>query len=92
MAEEDTTVVQLLPLLMEYLILTLPTFPEVVQVMVCVEPTAHFSPPLGDVTVITGFEEVTIEKTESLVSLGLPSVSLILTLQLEEETAGTVQE
>ena len=45
-------VVQLLPLLMEYLIFTLAMDPEEVQVMFRLDPTTKLSPPLGQVTVI----------------------------------------
>jgi hypothetical protein len=44
--------VQLLPLFVEYSIRTVPLVPDDVQVILWLEPTSQFSPPLGEVTVI----------------------------------------
>ena len=46
------TVVQLVPLLVEYSIFTVPLVPDEVQVMFWLEPTCQISPPLGEVTVM----------------------------------------
>jgi hypothetical protein len=46
------TLVQLVPLLVEYSIPTVPLVPEDVQVMLLLEPTCQISPPLGEVTII----------------------------------------
>ena len=45
-------VVQLVPLLVEYSIFTVPLVPDEVQVMFWMEPTCQTSPPLGEVTVM----------------------------------------
>jgi hypothetical protein len=44
--------VQLEPLFVEYSIRTVPLVPDDVQVILWLEPTSQFSPPLGEVTVI----------------------------------------
>lgn len=57
MVVEEITVVQVLPLLVEYSIFTLLMVPVEVQKIVCVEPAAQVSPPLGETTVME--EELT---------------------------------
>ena len=46
------TLVHVDPLLVEYSIRTVPLVPEDVQVILLLEPTCQFSPPLGEVTAI----------------------------------------
>ena len=80
--------IQSVSLLVEYSSLTLATF-ELVQVIFCVVPTIHCSPPFGAVTVTFGRM---IEKRLSLTSAkALFVTSEILTLQFVEGVFGIVQ-
>lgn len=93
LAVEVTMLVQLLPLLVEYWIFTLPTVPVVLQVIVCDAPTTSVSPPLGEVTVMVGVVEVTMENTALLTSDGVPvEASFTLTLHFVDETVGIFHE
>jgi hypothetical protein len=65
------TSVQLVPLLVEYSIRTVPLVPEDVQVMFWLLPTCHTSPPLGEVTVIAAGD------TPELVYVALHPVSTV---------------
>jgi len=75
---------------MLYSIFTLVT-PELVQVILCTEPTCQFSPPLGEVTVIVGVGLMV--KTLSLSSTTEEKgTSVILTLHCADGKFGIVHE
>ena len=59
--------------------------------MVWVVPDSHTSPPLGEMIETEAAGGGTIENTTFVVSVGLPSVSLILTRHWVETELGMVQ-
>ena len=74
---------------MEYCILAFVFVPNLVQVMFCAEQPFQISPPLGEVTVMTGLAMVNTLLVPKVVGT---DVSLTLIRQVLEGVFGTVHE